>query len=145
MDTVNSGDRVQIRCGVAHTDAEIDAALASDVPYWIRAGAASGRAMVSPALVGMQVGERKLIVLQPEDAFGCHDPKKLHRVNSRSVPRALAVGESVSFQHEDQTLTGTVRSVDDGFTVIDANHRLAGKTFMFAVEVLAIKAAAKLA
>jgi FKBP-type peptidyl-prolyl cis-trans isomerase len=69
MPRIISGDRVQIRCASALSDGtNLESSEARETPYWIRAGASAVANGASEAVLGMQVGERKLVVVAPPAA-----------------------------------------------------------------------------
>jgi peptidylprolyl isomerase len=76
------------------------------------------------ALVGMNPGELKTILIPAEGAFGPHNPK---------------VGEQVQFRQPDgQIMTVLVTDVSELSVTIDANHPLAGKDLTFDIQFLEI-------
>lgn len=83
---------------------------------------------------GMQVGERKVVELQPKDAFG-ERREDLVKVFNLSIFKDQDIevypGASVTIGG----LPGRVISVSGGRVKIDFNHPLAGKTLVYEVEV----------
>ncbi len=83
----------------------------------------------------MKTGEKRAIELTPAKAFGERDPTKLRMVPLRKFgERAseLAVGDSVEVENR----VGTVRFIGSGRAQVDFNHRLAGKTLIYELEVV---------
>lgn len=90
-------------------------------------------------LVGMKVGEKKTIVIEPEQAYGSYDPSRVLEVDGKQLTDAnipLLVGISVN------SSAGTGKIIDvnasTGKVKIDFNHALAGKRLTFDVEILKI-------
>jgi FKBP-type peptidyl-prolyl cis-trans isomerase 2 len=83
----------------------------------------------------MKVGEKRIVELKPEDAFGERKEELVKCVPASvfkdSVP---SVGSYVSIENS----RGRVLSVDGGRVKIDFNHPLAGKTLIYEIEVVKI-------
>lgn len=95
------------------------------------------------ALVAMAVGERRDVVVPPEEAYGLREEELV-----QSVPRSrLPIDGDVRVG--DQFMTGpdryapvvTVVAVDGETVTLDANHPLAGATLHFDVELVTARAA----
>ena len=93
------------------------------------------------AMVGMQIGDRKTVVVAPEDGYGPHDERLVADVQRTQVPDQieLMVGEPLQVKHESgQVINVTVAAVTDQHVTLDANHPLAGKTLTFEIELVEI-------
>lgn len=93
------------------------------------------------ALAGLNVGEKKVVVVRPEEGYGEYDPElqiSLEREQFRGeVPPEGAV---VELQADDgDMLVGKVSKVTDTEVLLDANHPLAGKTLHFEVEITSVR------
>jgi peptidylprolyl isomerase len=83
----------------------------------------------------MDVGDKKEIELPPEKAFGIRDPTQVRMVPLRKFgerEHEMAVGDSVEIDNR----VGVVRFIGSGRAQVDFNHRLAGKSIIYNVEVL---------
>lgn len=83
----------------------------------------------------MATGERKTVELVPEKAWGDRDPTLLRMIPIRKFGEKadeLRVGDSVEVDNR----IGVVRFVGSGRAQVDFNHRLAGKTLIYDVEVV---------
>ncbi len=80
----------------------------------------------------MDVGEKKIITLPPEKAFGLRD-EKLKRVFSlKDFEKEPQVGQKVFLRG----LEGRIISISGGRVIVDFNHPLAGKELEFEIEVV---------
>lgn len=93
----------------------------------------------SDAVMGMDEGATKTFTLQPEDAYGLHDPDA-----KQPVPREqfgtdfdFTVGGAVQGNGPQGSFLATIAEVNDTDVVLDMNHPLAGKALTFEIEVLA--------
>ena len=83
----------------------------------------------------MDVGEKKLIELSPEKAFGLRDPAQLRMIPLRKFgerAHETSVGDSVEVDNR----VGIVRFIGSGRAQVDFNHRLAGKTIVYDFQVV---------
>ncbi len=100
---------------------------------------------VEEALHGKDIGDRCVVEMQPDDAFGEYD-HDLVRVEPRNLfPADVAVG--MQFEggaedaEEDDYLLYTVVEINDKEVVVDGNHPLAGKTLSFDCTVIGVRPA----
>ena len=90
---------------------------------------------------GMSVGEKKTVVVAPEQAYGPVNPDAKQSVPRADIPAEipLEVGLPLQVQTpQGQALQVTVVEVHDETVVLDANHPLAGKSLTFAIELVSI-------
>lgn len=86
-------------------------------------------------LAGMGVGEKKVIELSPDKAFGVRDPSQVRMIPLRKFgerEHELEVGDSVDVDNR----VGIVRFIGSGRAQVDFNHRFAGKSIVYDFEVL---------
>jgi FKBP-type peptidyl-prolyl cis-trans isomerase 2 len=86
-------------------------------------------------LMGMDVGQKKEIQIPPERAFGQRDPSLVKLIPLRKFGEKagdISVGDTVEIDNR----VGVVRYVGSGRAQVDFNHRLAGKTILYSVEVV---------
>ena len=92
-------------------------------------------------LYGLQAGTNQRLVLEPEQAFGLHDPAKLHQLPRAEFPTELALepGIIIGFDTPSgEELPGTIVSLTDETVEVDFNHPLAGRVVVFEVEIIAV-------
>ena len=84
---------------------------------------------VEEQAVNMNVGDRQKVSLKHEEAFGPVNPEAIQKVPVDSIPEDLRKeGSLVAAQvDENQTIHGTVTSLESDIAIIDFNHPLAGK------------------
>jgi peptidylprolyl isomerase len=83
----------------------------------------------------MDTGERKTVELIPEKAWGDRDPTLLRMIPMRKFGEKadeMRVGDVVEVDNR----LGVVRFIGSGRAQVDFNHRLAGKTLVYDVEVV---------
>ncbi len=93
------------------------------------------------AIIGMEEGERKVVVIEPDRAFGKKREDYIVKVSKGVLPPDLEVTEGMTLklsQEGIQPIPVKVTQVGDDFIVIDANHPLAGHTLTFEITLLKI-------
>jgi FKBP-type peptidyl-prolyl cis-trans isomerase SlyD len=96
------------------------------------------------ALEGMEVGQRKEVVVAPEEGYGDRDPDRVQRVPRKAFPAGFVpeVGMELSAQGpEGDEIPFVVQRVEPDTVTIDLNHPLAGKTLHFDVTVREVREA----
>lgn len=83
---------------------------------------------------GLEVGESATFTIEPEKAYGVHNPDLVVGIAAAQAPDGLNPGDRVQLQ---DGRPATVVEVADDKVTIDANHPLAGKTLEFEVELVA--------
>lgn len=89
-------------------------------------------------LMGMSVGEKKTIEIQPEEAYGEVNPQLTQEVTLDKVPDNVKVGDMLQGQNQHGPVQVTVREVNESTVLLDMNHPLAGKKLIFDLEVVSI-------
>ena len=82
------------------------------------------------ALYGMKVGEKKTVVIEPEDAYGAYDQDSLEvaRKDEFSEEIPLDVGTFLDLRDDEgNVLSAQVIEEDQETVTLDFNHPLAGK------------------
>ncbi len=98
------------------------------------------------ALYGMEVGDQKTVVIQPEEAYGEYDPESLQEAKkeefSEEVP--LDVGTFLDLgDDEGDVLSAQVIAAEEDTVTLDFNHPLAGKTLTFEITVADLRSASE--
>lgn len=139
MRRVQAGDVVTIRFRGRLADGTVFGSSAGRGPIRFTAG---GRDMIpglSAAVLGMGVGERRVIAVAPEEGFGRRRPGLLQRVPREVLPPGARVGDLVLGRDGGDITRVWVRFLGDGFAVIDGNHPLAGEALEFDIKLLAVR------
>jgi FKBP-type peptidyl-prolyl cis-trans isomerase 2 len=94
------------------------------------------------AVSGMAVGEEKTVTIPSEQAYGAHNPQAIQQVPRDAVPDhiPLDLGTQLQVQTQDgRAVPVVVTDVTPEQVTLDANHPLAGKDLIFAVEVVGVE------
>jgi peptidylprolyl isomerase len=87
------------------------------------------------ALASANIGDKISVEIPPEKGFGQRDPTKVKMIPLRKFGEKASevrVGDEVEVENK----IGIVRFVGSGRAQIDFNHRLAGKTLIYDVDIM---------
>jgi len=92
-------------------------------------------------LTGKSVGSQFKVTIQPEEAYGAHQPQLVQTVPRDAFPEPddIQAGMRFSAQSDNGTLSVVVTEVTDKDVTVDANHPLAGQVLHFSVNVAAVR------
>lgn len=97
------------------------------------------------ALMGMQEGEKKSVLIESEKAYGAHNSEAIQQVPLGFFPEGFVaiLGETVQGQSEDgQVFNAKIVESSDEVITLDFNHPLAGEDLNFEIEVISVEEAA---
>ncbi|TQD27930.1 peptidylprolyl isomerase [Methanolobus vulcani] len=92
------------------------------------------------AVIDMEVGDVKTVVIPPEDAYGAYCPELLISVpveEFQSANITPIIGQKVTSQNQ----VGVIVNITEQNVTIDCNTRLAGETLTFTIEMVSIEKA----
>jgi len=87
------------------------------------------------ALLNTSVGDKLTVEVPPEKGFGVRDPGKVRMIPLRKLgddAEKISVGDAIEIDER----TGIVRFIGSGRVQVDFNHRFAGKTILYDVNVV---------
>lgn len=93
------------------------------------------------AVIGMNKGESKTVVIPADQAYGPRLEENVVAVDRKNLPADLnaEVGQRLEItQADDKTVLVTVVDVSEASMTLDANHPLAGKDLTFDIELVGI-------
>ena len=97
------------------------------------------------AIAGMKVGEKKEVVVEPEEGYGDYDEENQQTMPRSAFPPELELEEGLGLQLKDsssgQTYQVYVADVGDKEVLLDFNHPLAGEKLFFTVHVADLRPA----
>ena len=87
------------------------------------------------ALLNTNSGEKLTVEVPPEKGFGTRDPGKVRMIPLRKLgedAEKVSVGDTIEIDER----TGIIRFIGSGRVQVDFNHRFAGKTILYDVNVI---------
>jgi FKBP-type peptidyl-prolyl cis-trans isomerase 2 len=92
-------------------------------------------------IVDMQVGQRKTICINPEEAYGLRNEQLVLRLKKEELPEDLTLeaGRPIQYQTpEGERVNLMVLEVEENTVLLDGNHPLAGQALEYEVELVAL-------
>jgi peptidylprolyl isomerase len=92
------------------------------------------------AVLGLEVGERRTVVVGPEDAYGVYHQDRVAVVDRSVLPDEITpeVGMILRGEGQNGEMLVTITDVSDDRVTLDGNHPLAGKQLTFEIELAGI-------
>ncbi len=141
MTQVKTGDTVSIHYTGTLTDGtEFDSSAGRD-PLQFEVGSGQIIPGLDKAIPGMEVGDKKVVEIPADEAYGQPNPQAMQAVPRSEIPDniPLELGTQLQVQTPNgQTMPVTVVDVSDSEVTLDANHPLAGKDLTFDIELVEI-------
>lgn len=100
--------------------------------------------LIEQSLEGKTIGEKVVIHIPPEEAYGNKDDKLIRTLSKNQFPpgQQLKVGMQV-YPSDKRDFVMTVIHVEGDKVTIDANHPLAGQTLTFELNVIDVRIASE--
>ncbi|WP_106745706.1 FKBP-type peptidyl-prolyl cis-trans isomerase [Yoonia maritima] len=144
MSQAKSGDTVRIHyTGTLKSGETFDSSDGRD-PLEFVVGSGQIIPGLDVAIPGMVVGDKKTVEIACADAYGETNSEARQSVPRGEIPDniPLEIGTQLQMQTpQGQVVHVTVAEVTDAEVTLDANHPLAGKDLIFAIEMVGIDAA----
>lgn len=138
---VKQGDVVRVHyTGTLLDGTQFDSSVGRN-PLEFKVGAGQMIKGFDAGVVGMAVGEKKKIQIDPDNGYGQKDPEAIIEFPASNVPEGmtLEIGQQLNLQNQyGQPVPVVVLEVKEDVIIMDANHFLAGKDLVFDVEIVEI-------
>jgi len=137
---IKDGSKVAFDFVITVDDKVVDSSQARG-PLEYTQGEGTPFPALTKQMAGMKVGEEKVIVLKPEEAYGNPDPSGIREMPLTSVPTDIKPQVGMILQMQDEAgklFPARITEIKKDTMVIDLNHPLAGKTLNFKVRVVSI-------
>ncbi|MBE9526130.1 MAG: FKBP-type peptidyl-prolyl cis-trans isomerase [Proteobacteria bacterium] len=102
-------------------------------------------AMIEPfenVILGLSVGEKQQVSLDPREAFGFPDDENKHWMDRAEFKMDVELQEGLVIEFstpEGENIPGSLVELTEDKVLVDFNHPLAGHEIIFSVEVVDIK------
>ena len=138
---VKSGDVVRVHyTGTLEDGSQFDSSVGR-APLEFTVGAGQMIAGFDAGVVGMAVGEKKTILIDPDHGYGQKDPNAIVEFPRSNVPEdmQIEIGMKLNLQNQyGQPVPVVVTELREDVIIMDANHFLAGQDLVFEVELVEI-------
>jgi peptidylprolyl isomerase len=137
MEVVKEGSEIEILYSAKLEDGTVVDSTNERGPFKFAAGSDGVVQGVSRAVVGMKVGDKRVINVEPKEGYGEYDDRLRFTIPRDNVPAEAKVGDTI-FDEKNKNQPWLVLELRDDRALIDANHPLAGKSLTFEVELVSI-------
>lgn len=138
MSTAKTGDTVKVHYTGRLDDDTVFDTSRGKAPLELTIGEGNLIKSFENGLIGMAVGEKKNLVIPPEEAYGQNDEKLTTTVSRAHLPDSVlpAIGMQLQVKQKDGSIFIVwITGMDVETVTLDANHPLAGQTLNFDVEL----------
>lgn len=140
---VENGDEVSVAyTGTLASGEQFDSSAGRD-PLKFKVGQGLMISGFDKGVVGMSVNEKKVLTLPPSDAYGEINPEATVKVPRDQLSPDLELEVGLRLQAANGA-TAVITEFNDQEVTLDTNHRLAGETLTFDIEVVELTKAADL-
>ncbi len=143
MSTVQSGNTVSVHYrGTLSDGEEFDSSYDRGETLTFQVGGGQMIKGFDEGVVGMKVGEKKTVVVYPEQAYGFRNEEAIQEVAKTQFPNdfSFELGTAVQGVNPDGGhVTAKILSEQEQTVTLDFNHPLASKTLNFEIELVGIK------
>lgn len=140
--TIEAGKVVDLSYELTNSKGETLDKSSQQEPFTYLHGAQQIVEGLENALAGLKVGDKKKVVVPPEQGYGVINAELKMTVNRNQFPPGAELETGMRFRAgspDGHDMVFTVAGVEGDQVTIDGNHELAGETLHFAVEVLTIR------
>ena len=143
MSTVKNGDTVKVHYTGKFDTGEVFDSSEGAEPLAFTVGAGEVIPGFDSALLGMQIGETKDVVIEPEQGYG-NRVEELEQTIDRNQFNLTGVEPEIGMAIEMRTPQGDIpliiTDLTDTTVTLDANHPLAGESLHFSLRLVEIAA-----
>ncbi len=143
MSQAKEGSTVQVNYTGKLSDGTVFDSSYDRSPIQFTVGKGQLIAGFEKAVLGMNAGEKKTVVIPAAEAYGKRQEQAVVEVERKNLPSDLdvKVGQRLELtQQDNSSLLVTVTATSDDTITLDANHPLAGKDLTFDIELVSIAA-----
>ena len=141
MAKASKGHSVKVHYTGKLTSGEVFDSSADGDPLAFEIGAGQMIPGFDEAVDGMEVNEKKTVIIPADQAYGPRREEMVVQVDRKEFPAHITpeVGLQLQAQNDEgQPFLVTITEVEDAQVTLDANHPLAGQDLVFEIELVAI-------
>lgn len=129
-------------CGNKDHSCDDDSCCHETGPFELVIGSKEFYIPIEEALVGMSAGEKKTLVISPDDAFGDYNAENVFNVPRADFPEdeiTPKVGLELEVNGEDdEVFMATIIKISAEEITLDTNHPLAGEELTYEFELVEV-------
>jgi peptidylprolyl isomerase len=143
MTAVKEGDSVKVHYTGKYDTGEVFDSSAEGEPLAFTVGAGEVIRGIDQAMIGMQVGETKQLIIPPDLAYGERIEALVQTINRDQFQLQGVepeIGMSIEMHTPDGSIPLVIAELTDTTVTLDANHLLAGEHLHFEITLIEIAA-----
>jgi len=141
MEQSKKGDNIKVHYTGTLEDGKVFDSSVGKKPLSVKLGSGMVIPGFDEALTGMEVGEKKTVIIPLEKAYGPHNAEMVMQIPINQVPDDMEpeIGQKMQVGGASgEVMMVEVLDITDDFIVLDANPPLAGKDLTFEMELVSI-------
>lgn len=141
MSKARKGDMVKIHYTGMYEDGKAFDSSRGGEPIRFTLGGGQVIQGFDKAVIGMEVGESKKVVIPPEEGYGPYREELVADMSRSKVPQDMFLQVGMTLQAkspEGNAINVTVARLSEDTVTLDGNPPLAGKTLTFEIELMDI-------
>ena len=139
---VKKGDKVKVDyTGTLDDGTVFDTSMHGDHSHPLEFEVGTGQVIkgFDDAVEGMGLNEEKELTLQPNEAYGDHNPELVRKFPRQTLPEGAKAGMVLGMKLQNGTqIPATILDIGDDEFTLDLNPPLAGKALTFKIKVVSI-------
>ncbi len=140
--SITNGNTVKVHYrGTLDDGTQFDSSYERGEPIEFTVGGGSMISGFENGVIGMSTGEKKDLILYPDDAYGQINEAAIQVVPKSEFPDGFEFVKGGMLQGqtpEGQPFMAKISDIEDATVTLDMNHPLAGQTLNFSVEVVEV-------
>lgn len=139
--TAKTGDKVAVHYTGKHSDGSIFDSSVGRTPLEFQLGSGMVIKGFDDGVTGMNIGDKKTIIIPAVDAYGEHSPENTVTIDRNQIPAHMEIEVGMSLNmHQDggQVIEVLITNLTETHVTLDANHPLAGRDLTFELELVSI-------
>jgi FKBP-type peptidyl-prolyl cis-trans isomerase 2 len=143
--TVSDKKMVDVAYKGTLTDGTVFSKSADGKPLEFLVGGGTIIPTLEKGMMGMKVGDKKIITVKAADAYGEYDKESVREIAREQFPKdvELKIGERYQVNGPGGPMVVSITAMTAMTVTIDFNHPLAGKDLTFEVTIVKIRDATK--
>jgi FKBP-type peptidyl-prolyl cis-trans isomerase SlyD len=140
--TIKTGKVVNLKYTLRNAQGEVLDQSDSAEPFLYLHGSSQIIPGLESALEGLKAGDKKMVVVAPENGYGEKDQNLVIQVKRSQFPENADIQPGMQFESrspDGYSMVFTVAGVSGDEVTIDGNHPMAGVTLHFDVEVMDVR------
>lgn len=136
-----NGDTVQVNYTGKLADGTVFDSSVGRAPLEFTLGAGKIIPGFEKAIMGMKVGEKKIVTIPANEAYGPHRDDLTLEIPRKELPANITPQVGLQLQSnrgDGSIIVVTITKVSEATVTVDANHPLAGKDLTFEIELVKI-------